>query len=504
MDGLTFHKVIRIVKSRYLNANLNKVTVLGDQLCFSFYTNKKTEVILFQSTPPPTLEMTSNAVGEANGALSILSGATLTDVGCRPYDRLGYFEFQKRRPSGKLVKHKIMLEPMGNYSNAFLLNDEGVILYQLSARSIDPDRDIGVGGRYTEPRLNKRYHLDNIGAAESFGELAGFYPVTIKEAERYQEEIGFKAAAELIRAELANDDHFYIQGKHIFPFAPKGETADKIAFEQLSLKRSNVDNSDQELKRRISKLYTKQLEHYKKLKIKLADDLNSALAWESSLQEADLLKSNMHKIRGKGVYKLTRYTEDGAVEVEYDFNADVSLTKHVESLYNRAARLKRALPAIEERVVEVDQLIKSAEEQLFYVESADTKELKELVELSKPKPQNRKERVDPTGIEEHRLGETLIYIGKNSAGNHRLVFQFANADDTWLHAQNIPSAHAIIRKDGEITDEELQFAANLVAGRSKHKNEAKVLVDYTLKKYVKKPRNTPVGFVVYTHFKTIM
>jgi len=82
----------------------------------------------------------------------------------------------------------------------------------------------------------------------------------------------------------------------------------------------------------------------------------------------------------------------------------------------------------------------------------------------------------------------------------------ASGNDTWLHAKNIHGSHIIIRNKGSkqsIPLCTLIQAANLAAYFSKAKKDNKVLVDYTFKKYVKKPKNAKPGMVVYSQEKSL-
>jgi len=92
-----------------------------------------------------------------------------------------------------------------------------------------------------------------------------------------------------------------------------------------------------------------------------------------------------------------------------------------------------------------------------------------------------------------------IYLGKNNLQNDFLTFKLASGNDTWLHAKNIQGSHIIIKNKGgkqSLPLDTLIQAANLAAYFSKAKKDNKVLVDYTLKKYVKKPkRQTGNGYL---------
>lgn len=97
-----------------------------------------------------------------------------------------------------------------------------------------------------------------------------------------------------------------------------------------------------------------------------------------------------------------------------------------------------------------------------------------------------------------------IHVGKNNLQNDFLTFKLASGNDTWLHAKNIQGSHVIIKNKGSkqsLPLDTLIQAANLAAYFSKAKKDDKVLVDYTLKKHVKKPKNAKPGMVIYSQEK---
>ena len=99
-----------------------------------------------------------------------------------------------------------------------------------------------------------------------------------------------------------------------------------------------------------------------------------------------------------------------------------------------------------------------------------------------------------------------IYVGKSNLQNDFLTFKLASGNDTWLHAKNIQGSHIIIKNKGSkqsLPLDTLIQAANLAAYFSKAKKADKVLVDYTFKKYVKKPKNAKPGMVIYSQEKSL-
>ena len=94
-----------------------------------------------------------------------------------------------------------------------------------------------------------------------------------------------------------------------------------------------------------------------------------------------------------------------------------------------------------------------------------------------------------------------ILVGKNAVQNDRITLD-APPDATWLHAKDMPGSHVIIRAEGEIPRETLKQAAMLAAWYSRGQRSSLVPIDYTRRKYVKKPSGAAPGKVIYTHQKT--
>ncbi|MBU1291098.1 NFACT family protein [bacterium] len=120
------------------------------------------------------------------------------------------------------------------------------------------------------------------------------------------------------------------------------------------------------------------------------------------------------------------------------------------------------------------------------------------------KPKKEKNRLVPTKYISKDGWE--IYVGKNNLQNDFLTFKLASGNDTWLHAKNIQGSHIIIKNKGSKQSLPLGTliqAANLAAYFSKAKKDNKVLVDYTLKKHVKKPKNAKPGMVIYSQEKSL-
>ena len=99
-----------------------------------------------------------------------------------------------------------------------------------------------------------------------------------------------------------------------------------------------------------------------------------------------------------------------------------------------------------------------------------------------------------------------ILYGENSQSNDYLTQRVARPNDIWLHARSITGAHVVIRTAGQKayrSSAVLMQAARIAARNSDARHSSLVPVDYTLRKFVRKPRGSAPGFVTYRSEKTI-
>ena len=120
----------------------------------------------------------------------------------------------------------------------------------------------------------------------------------------------------------------------------------------------------------------------------------------------------------------------------------------------------------------------------------------------KPKQDKQKKTVNIETIE--YKGYKML-LGKNNKQNDYIIRKLSNAEDIWLHAYNCPSSHLVIKQDEKnITDEILLYAAKIVKENSPLKNSSKASIIYTKRKYLKRPPETPNGYVTYRQEKEII
>lgn len=99
-----------------------------------------------------------------------------------------------------------------------------------------------------------------------------------------------------------------------------------------------------------------------------------------------------------------------------------------------------------------------------------------------------------------------VRVGRGAGDNDRLTFAHSHPGDIWLHARSVPGSHVILRwadAQNSPPSRDLSEAAGLAAWFSKARTSGLVAVDWTRRKYVRKPRGAPPGSVIPQQVKTL-
>jgi len=95
-------------------------------------------------------------------------------------------------------------------------------------------------------------------------------------------------------------------------------------------------------------------------------------------------------------------------------------------------------------------------------------------------------------------GGFAVWAGKSSENNDLLTMKHARPNDLWFHARGSGGSHVVLRSGtgkGEISRRAIEEAAAIAAYYSKMRNARTVPVAMTQRKYVRKPKGSPVGTV---------
>ena len=98
-----------------------------------------------------------------------------------------------------------------------------------------------------------------------------------------------------------------------------------------------------------------------------------------------------------------------------------------------------------------------------------------------------------------------VFVGRNDWEND-LLTRRAHPEDFWFHAQGCPGSHVVLKREGRKAEpgkHTLEEAAGVAAYWSKARTSKTVPVNYTLRKYVRKPRRAKPGSVLIQREKTL-
>ena len=132
-----------------------------------------------------------------------------------------------------------------------------------------------------------------------------------------------------------------------------------------------------------------------------------------------------------------------------------------------------------------------------------------LAPSTSPGPSHRSSRAQPP-LAPHRTflsaSGARILVGRGAEKNDALTFHVARPHDLWLHAKNRAGAHVVVPldKDASCPADVLVDAAHLAAHFSEARDESVVEIQYTPRRYLRKPRGSAAGLVVVDREKVLI
>jgi predicted ribosome quality control (RQC) complex YloA/Tae2 family protein len=228
---------------------------------------------------------------------------------------------------------------------------------------------------------------------------------------------------------------------------------------------------------------------------------------EECRQRANLLLARLGELK-RGGAQVTLKGFDGK-EVVVSLDPSLSPRENAEALYQEAARQDRALERL-------PRLLEKARARV-----GELTLLRDRLLAGEISPEEVENRIEtPTRVRKKRgpgkelrlpytryrsSGGLEIRVGRGSGDNDALTFQHARPNDVWLHAREASGAHVILRwvEEESPPARDLTEAAVLAALHSRARGAGVVPVDWTRRKYVRKPRKAPPGTVLPDRTRTI-
>ena len=479
-------------------------------------------------------------------------------AGVRQYglDRLLMLDIDFLSAGGKIITKTLVVELMGKYSNIILVQD-GIIIDALRKVGTNSSRVRTVlpGDAYVLPPQQDKLNLLETPVSEVIAAIKakcdmklskaildtclGFGPVTAKEAA-----YGAGLPASMTISQLNEGDFASLENalqeitdsfrepcgtatividKNNKPLATASfplhyftnETI--LTFPTISemLGRASSLTGSYQIpdKDRFRKLMKNELNRAENKVQKLRDDIAAADNAEEYRIKADNLMTYQYQFQDRVDAEVTVpniYSETGE-SITIRMDQRLSVVENVQAYYKKYDKLKRGKELLEQQLqhcLDDIQYMSSIEASLeSSTRLAEINDIKaELIAsgILREKPKKHAAEKQSQPFKFTAPDGTQILVGKNNYQNDRLTFKTANPGDIWLHTQNIPGSHVILRCDGdEPAEDTLLLASYLAVHFSKAQGSSKVPVDYTRARFVKKPSGAKPGFVIFTNQTTL-
>lgn len=274
------------------------------------------------------------------------------------------------------------------------------------------------------------------------------------------------------------------------------------------------------LKGKIEKIFSKNLFKLENKISLLQQNLKMAKNYEQFRLMGELLKSNLQNIK-KGISEVTvlNFYSPQQEMITIPLKSQLSPLQNAQYYFKKYRKAKNSLRVIFENLNKTQEKLTQLKQfkeiyaqnnglydQLINLYQQLIKngwEKKQIVSLSNKKKKSNN--LQPIRYISKDGWE--IYVGKNSRQNDYLTTKLASGNDIWLHIKDYPGSHVVIKNKGQKQIPPLPVllqAAKLAAYYSKIKNETTVNVIYTFKKYIKKPKNSKAGMVIYSQEKNLL
>lgn len=561
MDGLSLYSAMNELNKRLAGGKIDKIQQTDkEELLLMVRSLGQTYRLLINASAADNrvqlTELKKQAPSEAPMFCMLLrkriAGGKIVRFEQERLDRVLKISIETYNDLGDLSVFALYCELMGKHSNIILVNEKGVIVDAIKhvGLGMSSVRFVMPGLEYSAPPAQDKQDPSKASADDfsmamcmvgmSIAKVLsnaffGLSPaVAAQLVARYTDKTECTQLSEAEREELAERlAAFYAdmaQGKEkasavlnalgeteaVYPFAIAGggiKLYDSIG-EALDSLYINSDRREWAKRHGASarKVLQNNIERCEKKLALYADALNSGEQMEKCRLYGELLTANLHSLKsGTDTAAVDNYYADPVERIAIPLDRQLTPGENAQRYYKKYQKLKAA------RDMAIVQREQTLSEQNYLEGQLDNltkctaeNELSELIEELKDQGYIKR---DKGGKKKMKLAASKpmhfvsstgadIYVGKNNRQNDELTLRFASPNDIWMHTKNIPGSHVIVKGASEQDTATMTEAALLAAYYSRARGSENVAVDYTPRKYVKKPAGAKPGMVIYTTNKT--
>lgn len=558
-DGIVTHAMVREWNQAFVGGRIQKIHQPTQALLrLDIFNERKTETLILSTAGNSPYGMISNTKPENPQTppqfcmilRKHLQNGKITTIKQQGLDRIFQFNIQSYNELGEAVEFSLIVELTGKYSNIVLVDETGKIVGAQKRMSKDffASRLIYPGLPYEPMVTEKKNLLDCTIAIDEtevgtklqkwlLAEYEGFGPLfcreicliagidankprsSLTEEERQQLEKTLKDFQVKLQQGEFTPTIAIENGKdkayHAYTLNHLGLPTESMPTMNETVARF-VGNHEQEgparaLESQLLQVLKTRIDRAESKRGKMMEEYHDSLDREHNRLYGDLLSAHGHAIhRGQKEAVVQNYFEEDAPDITIPLDEKKDARQNAAHYYKVYQKKKNRELILEERIPETDREIAFLKQALHDTKMAKTPaEFREvqslLVQEGYLKQQGKKKKESLSKPMRFTSSDGfLIFVGKNHAQNDELTMRFANRDDLFFHAKDVPGSHVILRTDGrEVPEQTIQETAILAALYSSEGEEEYVLVDYTEKKNVKKAKKAAPGMVYYEDYKTI-
>lgn len=489
-----------------------------------------------------------------------LSSGKIIDITQPNFERIVNIHIESINELGDYSEKILILEIMGKHSNIILIDENGKILESIKHISFDKSsvREVLPSKQYVLPPSNDKENIFNINFQNFKDKIInakmqiqpfiyksynGISPLLASEIclranldcslecsclNTTQIKNLYNVISEILDYVKQNKFSYSIildENKKLIDFTPFDfklfKSFEKVEFDSISSLLEyfyktkdltyRLNQKSQDLKKLISQNIERCIKK-KQIQEKTLKDIENR---DKLKLYGELLTANIYAIK-KGMKEiiLNNFYSENYEEIKIKLDENLTPSENAQKYFKKYNKEKRTFIAMQEQIRQND-------EELLYLESVlnsvntclDEYDIKEIraelaeqgfVKRQKSNKDNRQKNQKKAKPMHFISSDGFdIYVGKNNTQNDELTLRFAKSLDMWFHTKDIAGSHVIVVANGkEIPDTTLNEAAHLAAFYSKASNSSLVPVDYTPKKFVKKPNGAKPGMVIYETNKT--
>lgn len=460
-----------------------------------------------------------------------LQNAEILKVECEGFERVVRIDFFCVSDFSS-AKMSLYCELMGKYSNIFLVKD-GIIVGALKTGSLGENtkRLMFSGAPYAPPAPQDKISPDDREKLKTFFNVKR--ADCAKAIADWIKGVSYATALEAVEACGEDTD-----GDKLYEYFNDGKISPCVTYANGEAKDFKVKSLEKE-KRLFPTVLQAQTEYYdgvlkkrvfeeekrkllsavnaslKKFEKRLADEngkLFECRGAETLKLKGELLTANLYAAKqGDEQITVINYYDENCGKLTIELDKTLSPAKCAQLYFKKYKKAMRTVESVNKLKAETEQKIDYLKSVYAHICAAecvlDLREIRlelEQAALIKQVETSKKTKPAAAPFRTFLIDGYKILAGRNNVQNDRLL-KSVSGEDIWLHAKNYHSSHVVIICDGrEIPETVIKKAAEICAYYSAGRGGGKIEVDYTKRKFVKKPPKTCAGYVIYTDFKTIL